>query len=90
MATSFTGPDPIATTSGATARKSFADGQFFPDLMVTEATEFITNHRDEPFFLYFAMNVPHYPLQGEADWLEHYSDLPYPRESVCGSSVDNG
>lgn len=57
----------------------FADGQFFPDLMVTEATEFITQHRDEPFFLYFAMNVPHYPLQGEAHWLEHYSDLPYPR-----------
>ncbi len=44
----------------------YADGQFFPDLMVTEATEFITQHRDEPFFLYFAMNVPHYPLQGEA------------------------
>jgi arylsulfatase A-like enzyme len=57
----------------------YSDGDFFPDLMVAEATQFIESHRDEPFFLYFAMNLPHYPLQGEAHWLERYADLPYPR-----------
>lgn len=57
----------------------FSDGEFFPDLMVREATEFIEAHRDVPFFLYFAMNLPHYPLQGDARWLEHYRELPYPR-----------
>jgi len=60
----------------------FADGQYFPDLMVDEAAQFIAAHRDTPFFMYFAMNTPHYPYQGEAEWLEHYRNegVPYPRD----------
>jgi arylsulfatase A-like enzyme len=54
-------------------------GQFFPDLMVDEAAQFIEKHRERPFFMYFAMNVPHYPYQGEAHWLEYYRELDYPR-----------
>ncbi len=54
-------------------------GRYFPDLMVEEATQFIETHRDQPFFLYFAMNTPHYPYQGSPLWLEYYKDLPYPR-----------
>ena len=54
-------------------------GVFFPDLMVREATAFMRENAEQPFFLYFAMNCPHYPYQGEADWLEVYRDLPYPR-----------
>jgi arylsulfatase A-like enzyme len=54
-------------------------GRFFPDLMIEEATEFLTSHRDRPFFLYFAMNTPHYPYQGEPAWVEHSAALPYPR-----------
>jgi arylsulfatase A len=56
-----------------------ATGEFFPDLMVREATAFMERSGDRPFFLYFAMNCPHYPYQGEADWLETYADLPFPR-----------
>ena len=54
-------------------------GRFFPDLMVEKATEFVERNRDRPFFLYFALNLPHYPYQGEPKWLEHYRSLPYPR-----------
>jgi len=54
-------------------------GRFFPDMMVEKAAEFIERHRERPFFLYFALNLPHYPYQGEPKWLEHYRDLPYPR-----------
>jgi len=54
-------------------------GRFFPELMLTEANEFITQNKDRPFFLYVAMNTPHYPYQGEPQWREHYRDLPYPR-----------
>ena len=53
--------------------------RFFPDLMVEEAHAFMETHRDDPFFIYFAMNAPHYPYQGEEEWLEYYDDLPYPR-----------
>ncbi len=58
----------------------FADGEFFPDLMVREACDFIKANQAAPFFIYFAMNAPHYPYQGEAHWLEKYKDLPAQRK----------
>ena len=57
----------------------FEDGKFFPELMAKEAGEFIQQNKDKPFFMYFALNTPHYPYQGYAKWLKHYKDLPYPR-----------
>lgn len=55
------------------------DGEFFPDLMLREASQFMERNRDRPFFIYYALNTPHYPYQGDAKWLEHFKDLPYPR-----------
>jgi arylsulfatase A len=60
-------------------KEVYYPGRFFPDLMVEEATRFIFQNRDRPFFLYFALNMPHYPYQADEKWLEHYKDLPYPR-----------
>ena len=60
-------------------KEVFHNGQFFPDLMVKEAGEFIDKNKENPFFIYFALNTPHYPYQGSPEWLEHYKDLPYPR-----------
>lgn len=57
----------------------FYDGEYFPDLMVREAIGFMEEHRDRPFFIYYALNTPHYPYQGDAKWLEHFRELPYPR-----------
>lgn len=57
----------------------FHDGEFFPDLMVKEASRFIEANRSKPFFIYYALNSPHYPYQGDAKWLERFKDLPYPR-----------
>lgn len=57
----------------------FAGGQFFADLMVEEASRFLEQNRARPFFLYFALNMPHYPYQGDVKWLQRYQDLPYPR-----------
>jgi arylsulfatase A-like enzyme len=56
-------------------------GHYFPDLMVEKAEAFIAGHRDRPFFMYFAMNMPHYPYQGEEKWLRYYHDhgVAYPR-----------
>ena len=55
------------------------DGRFFMDLMAEECGQFIEKNRDRPFFLYWANNVPHYPLQGTEKWREVYKDLPSPR-----------
>ena len=55
------------------------DGQFFGDLMVKECKQFIDRNQNQPFFLYWAINMPHYPLQGTAKWREKYQDLEPPR-----------
>ena len=57
----------------------FEDGKFFPDLMVNEACEFIKKNQSSPFLIYFALNTPHYPYQGDSHWLEHYKNIKYPR-----------
>ena len=60
----------------------FYDGKFFPQLMVEEASTYIEENQDDPFFMYFAMNTPHYPYQGTPDWLKYYQDkgVAYPRD----------
>ncbi len=55
------------------------DGEFFGDLMVDESKKFIDGHKDEPFFLYWAINMPHYPLQGTEKWRKKYAHLEAPR-----------
>ncbi len=57
----------------------FHDGQYFPDLMVQEAVQFFQQPRDRPFFLYYALNTPHYPYQADAQWLRRFEHLPSPR-----------
>jgi arylsulfatase A-like enzyme len=41
------------------------------DIFTDEALRFLDAHRDEPFFIYFASNIPHDPLQGPG---EQYSN----------------
>ena len=59
------------------------DGEFFPDLMVNEAAAFIEKHADQPWFLYWPINTPHYPLQGTSAWREKYRNLPSPRREYA-------
>jgi len=68
----------------------FEDGRYFPTLMVEEASQFIEKNRERPFFIYFALNVPHYPYQGHPKWLGRYKDLPYPRNLYAAflSTID--
>ena len=57
----------------------FAAGKFFPELMVEETRTFLEQPSDKPFFIYWAINVPHYPLQATAEWRKKYTGLSYPR-----------
>lgn len=60
----------------------FYPGQFFPDLLVEEASAFMEENKENPFFIYFALNTPHYPYQGTPEWLKYYQDkgVAYPRD----------
>lgn len=66
------------------------DGRFFGDLMVEECLEFIEKNQAEPFFLYWAINMPHYPLQGTGKWRDRYKGLASPRRMYAEfvSTVD--
>lgn len=59
------------------------DGAYFPDRMVEEANRFIERNVSRPFFLYWALNIPHYPLQGQEKWREYYKGLPSPRREYA-------
>ncbi|HEX5025186.1 MAG TPA: sulfatase-like hydrolase/transferase, partial [Agriterribacter sp.] len=59
------------------------DGKFFPDMMVEEASRFLDKNKNSSFFLYWALNIPHYPLQGQEKWREYYKDLPSPRDKYA-------
>ena len=55
-------------------------GKFFAEGMLDEARDYINNRdKDKPFLLYWAVNIPHYPLQPKQKWIEYYSTLPNPR-----------
>ena len=60
----------------------YRDGEFFPAMMVDEALQWIDGVEEQPFFLYFALNTPHYPYQGTPEWLAYYRErgVPYPRD----------
>jgi len=71
-------------------REIHEDGAYFGDTMVREVKRVIDERGEDPFFLYWAINWPHYPLQGTDKWREHYQDLESPRSLYAAflSSMD--
>ena len=50
-------------------------GDYFPTLMVDEAAKFMEINQEKPFFMYWAINLPHYPLQGTEKWRRRYAHI---------------
>ena len=65
--------------------ETWEDGRFFGDLMVRETNAFLERNRSRPFFLYWAINLPHYPLQASDRWRSEYRDLPSPRRQYAAT-----
>ena len=88
---SFTGTGPNRHDLWRNGKEIWQDGVYFGTSMVDEITEFIDREKDEPFFVYWAINWPHYPLQGTAKWRDQYKDLPHPRDKYAAfmSSTDD-
>ncbi len=47
--------------------------EYLTDYLTDKAVEFIDNTKDKPFFLYFAYNVPHTPIQGREDLVKAFA-----------------
>ena len=60
-----------------------APGKYFPELAAVRAEKFMEQNRSNPFFLYYALNIPHYPEQALAQFADEYQDLPMPRRSYA-------
>ena len=58
-------------------------GDYFPEMMTDRALAFIDKNKENPFFLYFALNIPHYPEQALEKFGERYKDLSMPRRSYA-------
>lgn len=56
----------------------FADGEYFPDLMVKRSLTFLEENRENPFFLYVPFNIPHYPEQALAKHEKLYTEIEDP------------
>jgi len=61
--------------------KGFSGKQYAPDLINEQARQFLRDHKDQPFFLYYPTTVPHLALQVPDDSLREYvgkfPDEPY-------------
>lgn len=50
------------------------DGEHLPDRLATETNQFISAHRDRPFFAYYAFYDVHTPLMARPDLLKKYEE----------------
>jgi len=68
----------------------FREGEYFPDMMLSEALEYLDERGENPFFMMMAFNLPHYPEQPMGKFAEAYGDLPMPRQAYARvvSTVD--
>lgn len=64
-------------------REVFKPGEFFPDLMMEQALTFLNENREQPFFLYLALNTPHYPEQPPEKFFKMYENLQEPRRTYA-------
>ena len=64
-------------------REVFQPGEFFPDLMMERALAFLEENKEQPFFLYLALNTPHYPEQPPAEFLKLYEGVQQPRRTYA-------
>ena len=69
----------------------FRREEYYPDLMIEQAVNFIDTNKAAPFFMMVAFNLPHYPEQPIDKFKDAYSDMPMPRQSYARvvSSVDD-
>lgn len=50
------------------------EGEHLPNRLASEVANFITAHKDEPFFVYLPFYSVHTPLEGRADLIEKYEE----------------
>ncbi|MEM1326316.1 MAG: arylsulfatase [Bacteroidota bacterium] len=55
-------------------------------LMQKEALNFVNQHQDNPFFLYYATPIPHAAIQAPKRWVDHYHEKFGEEEPYTGKA----
>ncbi len=68
----------------------FYEGKYFPDLMAEKVGDFVNKNKKDPFFLFYAINMPHYPYQPTQKWRDYYKNMDFPRADYAAfiSTID--
>ncbi|MEH6619131.1 arylsulfatase [Maribacter arcticus] len=69
--------------------KDYTLTDYAPDLMFKELTGFVSENKDNPFFLYWATPIPHVALQAPQRWVDYYIKKFGPEEPYL-SGEGNG
>lgn len=59
-----------------------ADTAYLTDRIAQEASQFIRQHRDEPFFLYVPFSAPHTPFQAPKAYVDRFAAEPDPVKRI--------
>jgi arylsulfatase A-like enzyme len=54
----------------------YPKGQYLADFLTDKAVDFITRHKEEPFFLYLPHFGVHAPHEAKPQWIEHFKRKP--------------
>ena len=57
-------------------KTTYPPGTYLADFLTDKAVDFITRHKDEPFFLYLPHFGVHSPFQAKLDLIEHFRSKP--------------
>lgn len=63
------------------------EDEYLTDALGREAVAFVTAHKEKPFFLYYAFNAPHTPLQAPEKYLERVKDIENEKLKKYGAMV---
>ncbi|WP_341216130.1 sulfatase-like hydrolase/transferase [uncultured Wocania sp.] len=71
-------------------KEVFYDGEYFPDLASNKALKYVEENKEYPFFMYYAINMPHYPYQPTNKWRDYYKHVEKPRGDYAAfiSTID--
>ncbi len=67
--------------------------KYLTDEFSDEAVDFVSRHKEDPFFLYLAYNAPHTPLQATEEYLSRFPEIKDIRRKTYAamvSAVDDG
>ncbi len=69
----------------------FRKDEYYPDMMVGKALEYLDQRTDNPFLMVVSFNLPHYPEQPMGKFANAYPEMKMPRKSYARvvSTVDD-